>query len=188
MEIFSALLAICMGNSPVPGEFPTQRPVTRSFDVYFDLSPKRLSKQLWGWWFETQSRPLWRHRNGTKLSICFVRIGGKERPCVECHQYEKTRVRGRTKFQNLQRGWPRRFCRICFYNISEKPTDNKSTSDLMMVSWNRSHYRPQMIIQLFDTELHHEDKKRNIPRDRSIQQYYRYITEQRQTWRCYHHI
>ena len=43
---------------------PTQRPVTRSFDVYFDLRPnKRLSKQWWGWWFETQSCPLWRHRN-----------------------------------------------------------------------------------------------------------------------------
>ena len=37
MEIFSALLAICAGNSPVPGEFPAQRPVTRSFDVFFDL-------------------------------------------------------------------------------------------------------------------------------------------------------
>ena len=37
METFSALLAICVGNSPVPGEFPTQRPVTRSFDVFFGL-------------------------------------------------------------------------------------------------------------------------------------------------------
>ena len=37
METFSAQLAICAGNSPVPGEFPTQRPVTRSFDVFFDL-------------------------------------------------------------------------------------------------------------------------------------------------------
>ena len=65
MEIFSALLAICAGNSPVTGEFPTQRPVTRSFDVYFDLRPnERLSKQWWGWWFETLSRSLWRHRNG----------------------------------------------------------------------------------------------------------------------------
>ena len=35
METFSALLAICAGNSPVPGEFPAQRPVTRSFDVFF---------------------------------------------------------------------------------------------------------------------------------------------------------
>ena len=61
METFSALLAICAGNSPVPGEFPTQRPVTQSFDVYFDLRPnKRLSKQLWGWWFETPSCSLWR--------------------------------------------------------------------------------------------------------------------------------
>ena len=31
METFSALLAICVGNSPVTGEVPTQRPVTRSF-------------------------------------------------------------------------------------------------------------------------------------------------------------
>ena len=64
METFSALLAIGAGNSPVPGEFPTQRPVTRSIDVYFDLRPnKRLSKQSRGWWFETPSRPFWRHRN-----------------------------------------------------------------------------------------------------------------------------
>ena len=64
METFSALLAICAENSPVPGEFPTQRPVTLSVDVYFDLRPnKRLSKETWGWWFETPSRPLWRHRN-----------------------------------------------------------------------------------------------------------------------------
>ena len=64
METFSALLAICAGNSPVPGEFPTQRPVTRSFDVYFDLRPnKRLSKQSRGWWFETLLCSLWRHRN-----------------------------------------------------------------------------------------------------------------------------
>ena len=54
----SALLALCAGNSPVPGEFPAQRPVTRSFDVFFDMRPnKRLSKQSWGWWFETPSRP-----------------------------------------------------------------------------------------------------------------------------------
>ena len=64
METFSALLAICAGNSPDPGEFPTQRPVTRNFDVYFDMRPnKRLSKQSWGWWFETLSHPFWRHRN-----------------------------------------------------------------------------------------------------------------------------
>ena len=65
METFSALLAICAGNSPVHDEFPAQRPVTRRFDVFFDMRPnKRLSKQSWGWWFETSSRSLWRHRNG----------------------------------------------------------------------------------------------------------------------------
>ena len=65
METFSALLAICAGNSPVPGEVPPQKPVTRSFDVFFDLHlNKRLSKQSWCWWFETLSRPLWRHCNG----------------------------------------------------------------------------------------------------------------------------
>ena len=64
METFSALWAICAGNSPVPGEFPAQMPVTRSFDIFFDLRlNKRLSKQSWGWWFETLSHPLWRHSN-----------------------------------------------------------------------------------------------------------------------------
>ena len=37
MKTFSALLAICAGNSPVTGEFPAQRSVTQSFDVFFDL-------------------------------------------------------------------------------------------------------------------------------------------------------
>ena len=63
-QTFSALLAICAGNSLVPGEFPAQRPVTRSFDVFFDLRlNEQLSKQSWGWWFETPSRSLWRHCN-----------------------------------------------------------------------------------------------------------------------------
>ena len=66
METFSALLA----DSPVPGEFPTQRPVTRSFDVFYDLRlNKRLSKQSWGWWFEMPSRPLWRHLNVTDYQL-----------------------------------------------------------------------------------------------------------------------
>ena len=62
-NIFSITVPLC-------GEFtghrwiPSQRPVTQSFDVYFDLRlNKRLSKQLWGWWLETLSCPLWRHCN-----------------------------------------------------------------------------------------------------------------------------
>ena len=73
METFSALLALCAGNSPVPGEFPAQRPVTRSFDVFFDLClNKQLSKQSWGWWFETPSRPLRRHRDEEGCANCLT--------------------------------------------------------------------------------------------------------------------
>ena len=46
MDTFSVLLALCAGNSPVTREFPAQRPVTRTFDFFFDLRlNKRLSKQ-----------------------------------------------------------------------------------------------------------------------------------------------
>ena len=59
METFSALLAICAGSSPVFGEVPAQRSVTRSVDIFFDPRlNKRLSKQSWGWCFETLSCPL----------------------------------------------------------------------------------------------------------------------------------
>ena len=44
-----------------------QRPVTRSFDVFFDLRPNKwLSKHWWGWWFE-MSRPLWCHCNACSI-------------------------------------------------------------------------------------------------------------------------
>ena len=58
------------GEFTGPGEFPTQRPVTRSFDVFFDLRlNKRLSKQPWGWWFETPAWSLWRHRNVVSIML-----------------------------------------------------------------------------------------------------------------------
>ena len=59
------------GNSRVTSEFPAQRPVTQSFDVFFDLRlNKRLRKQWRSWWFETPSRPLWRHCNDGGRLIC----------------------------------------------------------------------------------------------------------------------
>ena len=65
METFSALLALFAGSSPV----------TRSFDIFFDLRlNKWLRKQSWGWWFETPSRPLWRHCNGSGLNNEFEMI------------------------------------------------------------------------------------------------------------------
>ena len=55
---------LCAGNSPVTDESPSHGPVTRSFDVFFDLGlNKRLSKQSRSWWFETPSCALWRHCN-----------------------------------------------------------------------------------------------------------------------------
>ena len=64
---FSMLLTLCEGNSPVTGEFPTQRPVTWSFDVFFDLClNKRLSKQSRCWRFQMPSHPLWCHCNAVE--------------------------------------------------------------------------------------------------------------------------
>ena len=56
METFSALLALCVGNSPVTGEFPSQGPVSRSFDVSFDLRPKN------GWVNNGEAGDLRRYR------------------------------------------------------------------------------------------------------------------------------
>ena len=78
-NIFRVTGLFCAGNSPVPGEFPAQRPVTRSLDVFFDLRlNKLLNKQSWGWWFETLSRWLWRHCNVAQVIEIFPR--GRKAP------------------------------------------------------------------------------------------------------------
>ena len=67
-NIFRVTGPLC-GKFTGPGEFPSQRPVTRSFDVFFDLHlNKCLSKQSRGWRFEMPLRPLWRHCNVNSLS------------------------------------------------------------------------------------------------------------------------
>ena len=87
METYSASLAFCAGNSPVPGEFPAQRPVTRSFDVFFDPRlNKRLSKQSWDWWFETLSCPLWRHCNDATMNPRHRTF--KKKSSVTCDVYK----------------------------------------------------------------------------------------------------
>ena len=59
-NFFRVTVSLC-GEFTGPGEFPAQRPVTRSFDVFFDLRlNKRLRKQPWS---ETPSWPLWRQCN-----------------------------------------------------------------------------------------------------------------------------
>ena len=76
-------------TGPGTGEFPAQRPVTRCFDVFFDLRPnKRLSKQSWGWWFETLQCSLWLQCNATagdehksvtvKLGVCEAMYAGRQ--------------------------------------------------------------------------------------------------------------
>ena len=58
--IFRVTGPLC-GEFTGPGEFPAQKPVMRSIDVFFDLRlNKRLNKQPWGWWFQTPPRSLWR--------------------------------------------------------------------------------------------------------------------------------
>ena len=62
-NIFCITGPLC-GEFTSPGEFTAQRPVTWSFNVFFDPCPnKRLSKQPRGWWFETPSWSLWRQCN-----------------------------------------------------------------------------------------------------------------------------
>ena len=62
-NIFHVIVPLC-GEFTGPCEFPAQRPVTRSLGVFFDLRlNKRLSKQPWGWWFETPLCSLWRQCN-----------------------------------------------------------------------------------------------------------------------------
>ena len=65
METFPALLAICAGNSPVSGEFPAQMPVTRSFDIFFDL--------LWinCWVNNREAGDLRRYRAHFDVSVMF---------------------------------------------------------------------------------------------------------------------
>ena len=70
METFSALLASCAGNSPVTGEFPAQRPVTRNLDLFFGLRlNKQSNKQSWDWWFEMPSCSSWRHCNDVAVFV-----------------------------------------------------------------------------------------------------------------------
>ena len=88
MNRHTSMMTLSNGNifhvtSHLCGEFtgpsPLQRPVTRSFDVFFDLRlNKRLSKQWWGWWFETLSRPLWLHRNAGD-TLCASKLLTEER-------------------------------------------------------------------------------------------------------------
>ena len=59
METFPVLLALCVGNSPVTGEFPAQRPVARSFDIFFDL----ICASINSWVYNRAAGDLRRHQD-----------------------------------------------------------------------------------------------------------------------------
>ena len=86
METFSALLAICAGNSSVSGEFPAQRPVTISFDVFFDL---RLNN---GWVNSREAGDLRRYRTHFDVTVMQGRVGILSWSNVVCLQVAITRV------------------------------------------------------------------------------------------------
>ena len=71
METFSALLYLCAGNSPVTSKFPSQRPVTRSFDVFM----------ICAWtnsWVHNRDagdlRRHWSHYDATVMELHFARV------------------------------------------------------------------------------------------------------------------
>ena len=84
LETFSTLLALCEGKPPVTGGFPSQRIVTRGFDVFFDIRlNKLLSKQSRRRWFERPSCPLSRHCN-TMTLVGSLAPGNKALNTVRC--------------------------------------------------------------------------------------------------------
>ena len=104
-NIFRVTGPLC-GEFTSPGEFPTQRPVTRGFHVFFDLRlNKRLSKQSRGWWFETLSHPLWRHRNDVGIWRLYATLN---QLCKQIYQPH------RPTFQT----WGRK-CRVLVDEIAE---------------------------------------------------------------------
>ena len=76
-------------NSSIDGEFPSQRPVTRSFDVIFDLclKKKQFSTQSRCWWFETPSCPLWRHCNYVDVRKERATAIDMEKQVVDTHRH-----------------------------------------------------------------------------------------------------
>ena len=141
-NIFRVTGPLC-GEFTGPGEFPTKRPVTRSFDVFFDLRlNKRLSKQPWGWWFELPSWSLWCQCNVisilwsftdfislyfrfTKYLICHVFLGRYD-DFLDTINSNLIYYAVHYNFQISIVYWPRYICRklmcwtvcVCFYVTS----------------------------------------------------------------------
>ena len=114
MDTFSAL--------PITGEFPAQRPVTRSFDIFFDLRlNKRLSKQWWGRWFETPSRPLWRNCNASRES----KVGATLSTRMYTLSHNLGQIQNERPYKSSYFEQHGRFCTRLQYGIQQKATKRK---------------------------------------------------------------
>ena len=72
-ETYSVLLALCMGNSPVTGEFPSQRPVTRTLMFSF------ICAWINGWANNREAGDLRRHCAHYGVIVMTLACS-----CVEC--------------------------------------------------------------------------------------------------------
>ena len=129
------LLAFCAGNSPVTGESPSQRPVTRNFDVFVDLRlNKRLSKQSFGWWFETPSRSLWLHCNVMKfMSTIGLIPGSRVSLQITCLSPILTIIKGIICWKNFQ------FCDLIY-------DESASVQGLVLGRPRPNHYLKQWCV------------------------------------------
>ena len=74
METLSSLLALCEGNPPVVGRFPSKGPGNADFDVFFGVSLiKGLNKPSSCWWFETPWCSWWRYYDAIFVPYSYIR-------------------------------------------------------------------------------------------------------------------
>ena len=119
-NVFRVTGHLC-GEFTDPGEIPAQGPVTRSFDVFFDLRlNKWFRKQSWCWWFETTSRPLWRHCNVTivRMHIFMVHSRGTK---VDLMSILLTREILLQLSTSLEAAYRAELSRGCFFIINPSP-------------------------------------------------------------------
>ena len=112
-EPFSALVAICAGNSLVTDEFPAKRPVTQMFDVFFDL---RLNKR---WVNNLEAGDLRRYRTHYDVTVMVMQISGIQSHCM--------RIPGRWwlwSWYSANDLSDSKFLEYCFMKLSERACFN----------------------------------------------------------------
>ena len=133
METFSALLALCAGNSPVPVNSPHKGQWRGALMFSVDLRlNKRLSKQPWGWWFETPSWSLWRQCNvlmsyHTVSSHCYWRLGSG-RNFLLALQWRHNERDGVSNHRGLD----------CLLNRLFRPRSKKTSNSCHWLLWGES--------------------------------------------------